>query len=146
MTADLQNRSRSLALARYGSMSWRPELSPKRRKTMPASRFAEWAGTAESRVTKVTRVTHTPNPNISAVLDVGPEVTRVANRKVTKVTASNPSATALTPVTRHPDPGLPKKLIRDQGSNPGNPSNLETKEWPISPNPAADLAWWRDLF
>jgi hypothetical protein len=113
---------------------------------MPASQFAEWAGTAESGVTEVARVTNTPQPSISAALEVEPEVTRAANRKVTKVTASSPSATAVTLVARHPDPGLPKKSIRNHGSNPGNPSNLETKEWLISLNAAADLAWWCDLF
>ena len=113
---------------------------------MPASRFAEWAGTAESRVTEVTRVTHAPNPNISAVLEVGPEVIRggkPGGYQGYRVEHERNCANSGNPASGS---GLPKKTLRDQGSSPGNPSNLETKEWPISPNPAADLAWWRHLF
>jgi hypothetical protein len=113
---------------------------------MPASRFAKWACTPESGVTEVTGVTNTSHSSISAALEVGPEVTRVVNRKVTKVTASSPSAVPLSLVTRHPEPELPRKSFRNQGSNPGNPSNLENEESPISANAAADAAWWHDLF
>jgi hypothetical protein len=114
---------------------------------MPASHFAAWAGapTAE-RVTRVTKVTERPNPSVSAALGVGSEVTRAAERKVTEVTARSPSAIELTQVTQHPMPGLPRKPIDKQVGNPSNPSNPKNEEFPNSPNAAADLAWWRDLF
>ena len=114
---------------------------------MPASRFAAWAGapTAE-RVTRVTRVTDRPNPSVSAALGVRSEVTRAAERKVIEVTARSPSAIELTQVTQQPMPGLPRKPIDEQVANPSNPSNPKNEEFPTSPNAAADLAWWRDLF
>jgi hypothetical protein len=110
---------------------------------MPASRFAAWAGTAESRVTEVTRVTNTPKRSASAALGVGGEVTRGAERKVTGVTWLSPTAIELTPVTQRPMAELPRKPIDEQGSNPSNP---KSEEFPTSPNAVADLAWWRDLF
>jgi hypothetical protein len=113
---------------------------------MPASRFAAWAGTAESRVTKVTKVTNTLNPRASAALEVGAEVTRSAEWKVTGVTWLSPSATELTPVTQHSMAELPRKPIDERGSNPSNPSNPKKEEFLTSPNAAAELAWWRDLF
>jgi hypothetical protein len=48
---------------------------------MPASRFAAWAGThARSGVTRVTRVTLSANPNISAALGNAAEVPTAQGR------------------------------------------------------------------
>ena len=113
---------------------------------MPASRFAAWAGIAESRVTEVIRVTNAPTPSISAALEAGFEVTRAVERKVNGVAAPSLSAIELTQVTQHPTPGVPRKPIDEQGGNPSNPSNPKNEEFPISPNVVAVLTWWRDLF
>jgi hypothetical protein len=118
-----------------------------RRGTMPASRFAAWAGNRTgSRVTGVNRVTDDPNASISPTLGVAAGVTRPAEPKVTGVTGPTLSAAEVTQVTQHAMPRLPKKPIGDQCSNPGNPGNAQSEEYPTSLNVAADPAWWRDFF
>jgi hypothetical protein len=111
---------------------------------MPASRFAAWAGApTESAVTRVTKVAETPNPSFSAALGAAAEVTRAAVPKVTGVTVPNPSAIEVTQVTQRPTTRFPRKPVDDQYSNPGNPSNTQNVECPISSEVAADPAWWR---
>jgi len=53
---------------------------------------------------------------------------------------------AVTQITQHSRSWLPGKSIDDQRSNPNNPSNPQNKEYPTSPDLAANLAWWRDFF
>ena len=109
---------------------------------MPASRFAAWAGApTESAVTRVTKVTETPNPSFSAALGAAAEVTRAAVPKVTGVTVPNQSAMEVTQVTQRPTTRFPRKPVDDQYSNPGNPSNTQNVECPTSPEVAADPAW-----
>jgi len=80
------------------------------RVTMPASRFAAWAGApTESAVTRVTKVAETPNPSFSAVLGAAAEVTRAAVPKVTGVTVPNPSAIKVNPGNPAPDNEVPQK-------------------------------------
>jgi len=106
---------------------------------MPASRFAAWVGArTESAVTRVTKVTETPNPSVSAALEAAIEVTRAAEPKVTGVTAPGPSAMEVTQVTQRPTTRLLRKPTGDQHSNPGNPSNplrffadRAAKKWPL---------------
>src|SRR5689334_14297365 len=101
---------------------------------MPASRFAAWVGArAESAVTRVTKVTETPNPSVSAALEAAIEVTRAAEPKVTGATAPGPSAMEVTQVTQRPTTRLLRKPTGDQHSNPGNPSNPLNGEGPNSP-------------
>jgi hypothetical protein len=113
---------------------------------MPASRFVEWVGTAECGVTQVTRVTIARYPSISAALEVGPEIPRAANRKVTKVTPPSPSAIAVTPVFRYPNPRLQGKSLANHAGNPGNVSNLKIQERSVFLNAASDPASWRNHF
>jgi hypothetical protein len=113
---------------------------------MPASRFAAWVGAhTGSVVTRVTKVTETPNPSVSAALEAAIEVTRAAEPKVTGVIAPGPSAMEVTQVTQRPTTRLLRKPTGDQHSNPGNPSNPLNGEGPNSPEVAADPAWWHDF-
>jgi hypothetical protein len=113
---------------------------------MPASRFAAWVGArTESAVTRVTRVTETPNPSFSVALEAAAEVTRAAEPKVTGVPAPSPSATEVTQITQRPTTRLLRKSTGDQHSNPGNPSNPQNGECPNSPEITADPAWWHDF-
>src|SRR5215471_20221409 len=90
--------------------------------TMPASRFAAWAGNlTEIGVTNVTEVIGPQKPPVSAGLGKSFEVTRAAEAKVTKVTSSSVTM-EVTPVTQLPIAGLSTKVIDDHGNSPGNPS------------------------
>jgi hypothetical protein len=111
---------------------------------MPASRFAAWVGArTESAVTRVTKVTETPNPSVSAALEAAAEVTLASEPKVTPVTAPSPSAMGVTQVTQRPTARFPRKPIDVQYINPGNPSNTQNEECPTSPEVGVDPAWWR---
>ena len=91
---------------------------------MPASRFAAWVGArTEAGVTRVTKVSETPNPSVSAALEAATEVTRAAEPKVTGVTARGPSAMEVTQVTQRPTTRLLRKPPGNQHSNQGNPSS-----------------------
>jgi len=78
---------------------------------MPASRFAAWASThAQSKVTRVTWVTVSVNPNICATLDDAAEVTHRAEPRVTRVTEPTPPVEEVTWVTQALELGLPGKI------------------------------------
>jgi hypothetical protein len=113
---------------------------------MPASRFAAWAGTLDqSRVTRVTGVTLSPNLSVSATLDDSAEVTQSREPRVTPVTEPVPPV-QVTPVTQHLELGLPGRTHENQCGNLDDPGNPRNQVGPVSPKGAADPVWWRGLY
>jgi hypothetical protein len=106
---------------------------------MPASRFAAWA-------TGDANVTEAPNPSIFAAFGETIAPTQAPEGKGTRGTGPGPTSGEVTPVTRPPELGLPRKPFVNQGGNPSNLDKPENQVCRASPNASADPDLWRDLF
>src|SRR6516165_5065512 len=103
---------------------------------MPASRFVEWANAPAK--TRDTGVAEAPNPNILAIFGATTALTRALEPSGKRGACPTSTLGEVTPVTRSPELGLPRKPVANQGGSPGNTGNSENEVSQASPSVTAD--------